>query len=274
MFFFDTRTKRERESDERAERRAQEAKKAKAVPWDPNMPFEHSLKIQGDTYRQPSLFKVKPCKSEERDPNLCYKKGKRKWAVSPTKKWGYRERFINPGETLQIFSGNKRGAICFDAPVLIPMLHRGKDRGDDGVYWSKNPWMSFTPMEFFSLRTGIRMARGHTVVAGLGMGYQLEQVCAKRNVARVTLVEECEELVEWVLPQLDLRGTTVETIIGDAHQIVPTLTADVALIDIFPNYGNNRREWDREIWRLERRAQKEGEEIVRGEIGKTWIWGA
>jgi len=273
MFFFDTRTQRERESDERAEYRSEAAKEAEAIPWDPEMPFEHSLKIQGDTYRQPSLFKVKPCRAEEYDPNLCYKKGKRKWAVSPSKRWGYRERFVPAGGTLETYSGNKRGSICFDTDVLIPMLHRGKDR-ENGVYWSRNPWMSFTPMEFFSLRPGIRMARGHTIVAGLGMGYQLERVCAKRNVTRVTLVEECEDLVEWVLPQLDLHGTTVDTIIGDAHQIVPTLTADVALIDIFPGYGSNRSAWDREVWRLQRRAAKEGREIVRGEIGKTWIWGA
>lgn len=273
MFFFDTRTQRERDADDLAERRHAEAKEVDSVPWDPNMKFEPSLKIQGETYKQPSLFKVKPSSASERDPNACYRKSKRKFAVSPSGRWGYRERLIEAGGTLPIFSGNKRGAICFDSEVLIPMLHRGKQR-EGGVYWGSDPWMSFTPMEFFSLRPGIRMARGHTVVAGLGMGYQLEQVCAKRNVKKVTLVEEDEELVEWILPKLDLHGTTVETIIGDAHQIVPTLTADVALIDIFPGYGSNRRSWEREVRRQGARACREGRGLARGEIGKTWIWGA
>lgn len=273
MFLFDARTKAERRADDLTSSRALAAKLAEAVPWDPGMKFSSSLKIQGDTYRQPSLFKVIPSLPSERDPNTCYKRLKRKFAISPNKKWGYRERYISAGNTLQIFSGNKRGAVCFDTDVLIPMLHRGDPR-DDGVHWSRDPWMSFTPMEFFTLRPGIRIARGHTVVAGLGMGYQLEQVCAKRNVSQVTLVEECQELVEWILPRLDLHGKTIEVIVGDAHQIVPALTADVALIDIFPTYGGNGDRWQRKIRSQQHMRSHKNAGIDQGEIVRTWIWGA
>ena len=274
-FSFDTRTPAERRAEELEEERGEAARKAEAVPWDPNMKFQTSLRIQGSTYNPRSLFRVKPCRADESDTNRCWENGKRKFKLSPTGRWGYTERILRPGGLLQFFTGKRRGMITFDSEVLIPILHRGKTISGGRQYWEREAWMSFTPMEIFSLRPGIRLARGHTVVAGLGMGYQLEQVCAKRNVTRVTLVEESQEIVDWILPKLDLHGTTVDVLVGDAYDIVPTLTADVALIDIFHGWSCNRDSWQsglRHRWHVAYAAKKELP--PRGKIGRTWIWGA
>ena len=76
------------------------------------------------------------------------------------------------------------------------------------------------------------------------------------------------------MPRLDLNGRDVEVLVGDACDIVPTLTADVALIDIFTSYGGNRGSWERGVHQRRRRAQREGIELQRGKIGDMWFWGA
>lgn len=271
MFPFDIGSVGERREAELAARLRANAISAEAVSWDPKMKFQKWLKIKGSTYKQHSLFEVDSSGASESNVNASYKasESKRKFAISPSGRWCYRERILQSGAVLQIYSGNRRGMICFDADVLLPMLHR-RNAPEGG--WGQAPWMSLTPMEHFSLRPGVRMARGHTVVAGLGLGYQLERVCAKRNVKKVTLVEEDEELVKWILPKIDLHGTTLEAIIGDAHLIIPNLEADVALIDIFPNYGGNSQDWEagvRKAWKAQDQIGPPG-----GRIGKTWIWGA
>ncbi len=123
--------------------------------------------------------------------------------------------------------------------------------------------MSFTPMEFFTLRSGTKLAKGHTIVAGLGMGYQLEQVCKKRSVKKVTLIEKDQEIVDWIFPRLDLNGKEVDVIIGDAEELILDMTADVALIDIYKGYGGNG---DGIVDRIYRSKN--------GKIGKVWVWGS
>lgn len=272
MFFFDTRTSGERRADDARVAKERMAKKASAIPWDPNMPFQSALKIQGSTYQQPSLFKVHACKADEADPNAAYKNNKNKLSLSKTKEWAYRERILSANTTLETMMGKKRGVVCFDSEVIIPMLHRGR-LVDGEMVWDGDPFMSFTPLEFFSLRPGIRLAKGHVVIAGLGMGYQLEQVCKKKRVDRVTLVEKSEDLVEWILPKIDLHGKPIEVVVGDAYQIVPNLNCDVALIDIFKGYGNNKDEWESMVYLHKKELKKRGMEAD-GNIGKLWIWGA
>ena len=266
MFLFDTRTAAEIRQDQLEDERNAAAKIATPVPWNPKMKFESVLRIKGETYKQPSLFDVTPSQANERNPNGAWESDSSKFAISPDGRWGYRERILEAGGVLPIRSGNKRGAIAFDSDVLIPMLHRGSRNEDWEQFWETHPWMSFTPSEHFTLRPGVRIARGHVVVAGLGMGYQLEEVCKKRSVTRVTLVEESEELVKWILPRVQVHGKTIEVIIGNACEIVPPMTCDVALIDIFPNYGGNDYRW----WRGCRNKYT-GKS---GEKGKVWIWGA
>jgi spermidine synthase len=84
-----------------------------------------------------------------------------------------------------------------------------------------------------------RLARGVTWIAGLGLGCIVRMVAEKKNVSRIVLVERCSTLVEWILPRLNIQKP-IDIIIGDARDIVPTSTGDVALIDIFESWGGNR----------------------------------
>lgn len=225
------------------------------VAWDPKIPFSDCLNIYAGTYTQPSIFKVKP--SYASDPNEVVNK---RWtmAMSPGKNWCYRERVLKAGVMLDTISGSRRGIVRFEDEVLIPMIHQRRY----GKWGSV--WMSFTPLEFFTLRPGTKLARGHTIIAGLGMGYQLEQVCKKKSVTKVTLIEIDQELVDWILPRLDLNGKEVEIIIGDAEELLLNMTADVALVDIYKTYGTNG---EMLRWHMERSKNKH-------KIGKLWIWGS
>lgn len=231
-------------------------KDEEAIAWDPKMPFRDALHIDASTYKQPSIFKVKPCKED--DPNN-QKNKKKTLAVSEGGNWCYREVILDAGDTLWTISGSRHGVVCFDGPVKIPAIHSMTARGT----WRETPWMSFTPMEFFTLRPGTKLAKGHTIIAGLGMGYQLEQVCKKRSVKKVTLIETDQEIVDWILPRLDLNGKDVDVIVEDANDVLPEMTADVALIDIYEGYGSNGSDIKRKI-SFSKNAN----------IDKVWVWGS
>lgn len=242
--------RRERVRDMRISR----ARRQAPVDWDIAMPYRPYLNIKASTYKVPSLFEVEPTRSHSPHSDKPSQQ-----QISPCGKWMYRERILPAGAALDTASGNKRGVVIFDDDVCIPMIFDEFRRSE--------PWMSFTPFEFFTLRPGTRLARGHTIVAGLGMGHQLVEVCRKRNVKRVTLIERDRGIVDWILPLLDLSGTPVDVVIGDACEILPKMEADVALIDIFPNYGGNY------ICRPDGCGWY-NPSVDFPNIKRTWIWGA
>lgn len=198
--------------------------------WDPQMPWSTELNLRAETYNPKSLFKVRPSKKSHQ------KLAKSCAVISPNGKWMYTERLFPRASKLATFHGRNQGTVVFDGEVRIPALF-SKDR--TGEWWGENPWMSHTPMEVFTLRCGTRFAKGRVVVCGLGMGYQLEQVAARKKVKEIVLVEIDKGLVDWVLPQLDLNGHEPEIVIGDAKKLVPEMTADAALVDIYRRYGGN-----------------------------------
>ena len=161
----------------------------------------------------------------------------------------YQNNTLPALQRLQCVSGNRRGWVAFDGDVIIPTLRENN---------SLSPWMSMTPFEIFSLRAGVRTATGHTVVAGLGLGYQLLQVARKRTVHTVTLVEQNQALLDWVLPKIEdkLNDVDLRVVCGDAYKEVPKLRADALLVDIARGYGSN--EFD----------------VVTPHIPKKWVWGS
>ncbi|TPV92738.1 MAG: hypothetical protein B7733_24175 [Myxococcales bacterium FL481] len=86
---------------------------------------------------------------------------------------------------------------------------------------------------------------------------------AKRHAVKEIVVVECShELCDLIMPRVMPAITQKLTvIIGDAFRVVPTLTADVALIDTFPSYGDNLAATQA----LARRCKG---------IGQVWGWGA
>ena len=135
-------------------------------------------------------------------------------AVSPSGQFAYVNRVFPAGAPLFAMRGNRKGTAYFDEDVVFPVIfERDQRRGR----WTL--WMSLTPNEMVTLAPGTRKAKGHTVVAGLGLGHQLIEVCKKRSVTKVTLLERSQELVDWLLPRVKphLSGCKLRVVVGDAR---------------------------------------------------------
>lgn len=59
-------------------------------------------------------------------------------------------------------------------------------------------WMSMLPTELESQEIGLRQARGHTVVLGLGMGWLAANVALRPEVERVTVVERDVDIISLI----------------------------------------------------------------------------
>lgn len=68
----------------------------------------------------------------------------------------------------------------------------------------------------------------------------------KRTVTKVTLVECSQGLVDWLLPHVLQLATEAQRAklkhirVVDAYKSIPRMQADVALIDIYPYWTENR----------------------------------
>lgn len=221
---------------EQRERRAREhVRHLEPAPWSPDMRYETRLRIDGSTWNPPLLFDTPAYKNCPWDnvPEDYY-------VDSPTGQWRYQNKILSPDVVLDTVQGPKHGHVNFSTPVVLPTL---AGRRPDGR-WMVNPWMSYTPGEVFSLRPGVRLAKGHTIVAGLGLGYTLMDVTHRKQVKRVTLVEKCRDLLQWLLPVITpkLGPAKLEVICGDAYEWLPKLEADVAIVDIYERYGQARHD--------------------------------
>lgn len=229
MFFFAPPSAAQiRVQKQRLEKRLKE----EARDWGDDIVWTPRMTIRAKTFTPPSLFKVKPTKHARVSDKI----PKTQRVLSPDGMWMYTEMILPRGGMLDCVFGAKHGDICFDGEVIIPRIHQRRQYDNS---WGENPWMSITPQEVLTLRCGTRFAKGTTVVAGLGMGHQLEQVCKRKKVKKVIVVERDEGLVEWVKPNLDLNEKNVKFVIGDAKKLIPEMTADAALIDIDTGYGWN-----------------------------------
>ncbi|RMG96183.1 MAG: class I SAM-dependent methyltransferase [Deltaproteobacteria bacterium] len=157
---------------------------------------------------------------------------------SPGGTFRYCVRLHRKGMPLQTFWQDQVGTVVFDGDVAIPALYEKDPRTGR---FGPHPWMSLTPSEIMTLRAGTRLAKGHVVVAGLGLGHQLLDVARRIQVKRITLVERSAELVDWLLPVLRPRlRKPLRVVVGDAFEALPRIAADIALVDIYPEYGGNR----------------------------------
>ncbi len=238
----------------------------RAVPWTDNIKWERELNIQAKTFKPLSLFKVVPLNSSE------INKAKRaNTACSPKKNFVYAEKRLRRGSLLETASGSRRGDVVFDSDIIIPCLHEVDERTFD---WKRAPWMSLTPMEMLTLRPGTKRAKGRVIVAGLGLGHQLIEVSKRKQVKEIILVEKSQELVDWLLPKIKTHFARelTDVVVGDAEQVLRKMKADVALIDIFPNYGGNSfTEWVGVKGSATRREEKP---IPCPGIKSFWCWGS
>lgn len=235
---------------------------ATCVPWSRKTQWQPQLDIQAASYPTINLFaEVAPSTGEVNDLDPAAGE----CVDSPTGRFRYVLRVHPRGVQLQTWWGRQIGSVLFDGDVLLPVLFERED-SDPSRPFRRFPWMSLTPAELLTLRPGTKMARGRVVIAGLGLAHQLIEVGKRNAVDSIVVVERSHELCDMIMPRAmsvlaELGRTQVEVVVGDAFKVLPKLKADVALVDVFPAYGDNRKA----MVALRKQCRN---------IRKLWDWGA
>ena len=224
------------------------------VPWSPAMTWTPERNLIGETFKTIDVFpELAPSDAPVDELNPAER------ADSPNREFRYCIRLHRAGRQLMSWFGDRTGSVIFDSDVRIPAIYQCKP--DEPGVWNETPWMSLTPAEILTLREGTRLAKGRVVIGGLGLGHQLIEVSKRLQVKENVLVELSQELVDFYLPRIrPLIKKRLTVLVGDAFKIIPTLSADVALLDMFPAYGGN----EPATRELARRSPK---------IKKVWGWG-
>ena len=94
-------------------------------------------------------------------------------------------------------------------------------------------------MELMSLNPLILQAHGRVVVCGLGIGYMLTQIMLRDDVTEVVLIEQSQELIDWILPRLQKSDCPLRIVTGDVFEELPHIRDrfgvkfDIAVVDTF-----------------------------------------
>ena len=153
----------------------------------------HLLYLNARSYKTPRLFDIPPSP-----------RGFPKYVLSPQGHWAYQNAILPAGKSLELVEGR----VVWNGDIVLPMLVDTNIRHCDGEPFPKGTsrkkrvsdgavWMSLTPMEMLTQRSGLQKARGKVVLGGLGLGWFLRKVCAKEDVTEVILVERSQELLDW-----------------------------------------------------------------------------
>jgi len=100
-------------------------------------------------------------------------------------------------------------------------------------------WMSMTPMELESQEIGVRLARGHVLIYGLGMGWSAAASALNAAVTAVTVVEADPDILDLhrhldVFAQLPATARDkIRLIEGDAFDYRPDRPVDLLMPDIW-----------------------------------------
>lgn len=229
-----------------------------AVEWSDDLKFRHLLAVNGASLQrridQHTLFPVKTAKH----PSAFLEDSPGEGVIqSPCGDWRYGHALVPRGSALNLVVGGDQGHVVMDTDVVVPQLWRN-DRGRWGG-GDQAPIMSLTPQEILSLNRGNRFAKGHTIVGGLGLGWQLVQVCKRKQVKRVTVVEVSQGLIDWLGPRILplCNGKQVDFVQGRVEDVCCGMEADAALIDTFASFSNRaderesyRRKWPgvKNVW--------------------------
>lgn len=137
-------------------------------------------------------------------------------------------------------------------PVL-PGYFNGLQRCEGQNYVLRNNetkvvWMSLTPMERESHSLHIEQAKGKVVVAGLGMGMYLYNICAKPEVTSIHVLEKEAEIIQafYQLSGCETWPGFDKVTIHHTDALVPSVPvdglrgADYFYADIWPLIGDAR----------------------------------
>lgn len=102
-------------------------------------------------------------------------------------------------------------------------------------------WMSLAAMERESHMPHIAAARGHVVVAGLGMGFVAYNLARKPEVTKVTVVERDKRVIALMDRISDWRSwPKVELVVADALTWKPAEPVDFLYSDIWDKLGDEK----------------------------------
>ncbi len=231
--------------------------------WDEDKTLaKEELYLDAATYKVQPIFDL-PAAGADMGTN---------YMVSPQGSFAYQNRLVPKYWPLKLLEP-QNGFVVFNRDVTIPTLF-GLDRrhGDGRHFESGTPvqkrvrqgyaWMSLTPMEMLTQRSGVEAAKGTVVIGGLGLGWLLRKVCDKDSVERVIVVDNSEELLDWY--GIDLCGQhekVTDVICDDIYKHIGRHGDDaVHLLDIWQTYMGANLDW-----RLQRAKREFGERV--------WAWG-
>jgi hypothetical protein len=120
-------------------------------------------------------------------------------------------------------------------------------------------WMSMTPMELESQEIGVRLARGHVAIFGMGMGWSAAVSALRDEVSQVTVVERDGDVLALhreldVFSQLPPAARAkIRVVQGDAYEWRPDAPVDLLMPDIWlPLMSDGRVE---EVRRMQANVQ-------------------
>jgi hypothetical protein len=170
-----------------------------------------------------------------------------------------RYREMASGDWELRLAGNVLAQGYWGPPVIsagLPTLMRGSET-----------WMSLSPLEVESAEIGIRLARGHVLVMGLGMGWAAAATAMRDEVTAVTVIERDPDVLALhaeldLFAQLpDAARDKIRVVQGDAYGYVPDSPVDLLMPDIWlPLVSDGRVE---EVRRMQANAN----------AGAIYFWG-
>lgn len=150
------------------------------------------------------------------------------------------------------------GRVTFDGNVNLLVMT--EFRHDD-----RTVWMSLTPSEVISQRSGLRTATGNVLMGGLGLGWLAVRVLQLEKVEHLTVVERDLDLINLVGSPLKKRfGSRLSILHQDFYSVATQDFAhyDAVLADIWKSYGDAR--YDREWLKLRDQCKAAGV--------RAWAW--
>jgi hypothetical protein len=120
-----------------------------------------------------------------------------------------------------------------------PVLMKAKGIGSQEL----EPWMSLTPSEIESQELGVYHARGHTVCAGLGLGWMALNLAARPEVTKVSVLERDPAVITLFHVALDTsiladdEFEKIEIIETDCTACAPEEKVDFLYADIWLHYA-------------------------------------
>jgi hypothetical protein len=195
------------------------------------------------------------------------------YLVSPQGNFAYRNKILDGYTPLSHF--DDEGVTLFNGDVALPMLIDMNRRTGGGRRFKKKTseykrsvegaiWMSPTPAEMLTQRSGVQMAKGKVLIGGLGLGWFLNKVCEKPTVDEVVIVERSQELLDWYGYDLCKKQVKVKDVIcNDVYSVADNFPNHQLLLDIWPVFrGHESAETDARLAALR---------TVSGD--RVWAWG-